>query len=143
MLAHEIGHHIYRHILKLVLFGLAYGLLGFYACDRALAWYLGDALNYSTLPVYALPLLMLTINVLSLLLEPLQNAIKRRFERQCDQYALEKTGLTDAYHSAFTKLAVQNKSDPDPPWLEVLLFHDHPPINERLALAETDWIAGD
>lgn len=33
------------------------------------------------------------------------------------------------------KLAQLNKADPDPaPWV-VWLFHDHPPIRERLALA--------
>jgi hypothetical protein len=28
-----------------------------------------------------------------------------------------------------------NKTDPQPPRLEVILFHDHPPIAERLAMA--------
>ena len=49
-----------------------------------------------------------------MLLEPLQNAVSRRFERQCDRYALERTGLKDAYLSAFRKLARLNKDDPQP-----------------------------
>ena len=60
----------------------------------------------------------------------------RHFERQCDWYALQRTHLPEAYRSAFTKLARLNKADPDPHWLEVLLFDDHPPIAERLAMAE-------
>ena len=44
--------------------------------------------------------------------------------------------MRDAYRSAFTKLARLNKSDPDPSRLEVWLFHDHPPIRTRLALAD-------
>ncbi len=50
-------------------------------------------------------------------MEPLQNAISRRCERQ-------------------SKLARFNKDDPDPHWLDVLLFHSHPPVQERLAMAE-------
>ena len=57
-------------------------------------------------------------------------------ERQCDAYALERTGSTDAYRSAFQKLAKLNKDDPDPHPVEVFLFHGHPPIAQRLAMAE-------
>ncbi len=79
---------------------------------------------------------MLILTVFALVLEPLQNAISRRFERQCDRYALERTGLRAAYISAFRKLARLNKDDPNPHRLEVFLFHSHPPIAERLAMAE-------
>ncbi len=88
------------------------------------------------LPPSTLPLLMLTLTVLGLVLEPLQNIISRRYERQCDRYALERTGMRAAYISAFRKLARQNKDDPNPHPLEVFLFHSHPPIAERLAMAE-------
>jgi STE24 endopeptidase len=69
-------------------------------------------------------------------MEPLQNAVSRRFERQADRYALERTGLKDAYLSAFRKLARLNKDDPSPHRLDVLLFHSHPSVAERLAMAE-------
>ncbi len=90
--------------------------------------------EYAAMPVYAFPLVMLTLTLFRTVLEPVQNAVSRRFERQCDRYALERTGLPEAYLSAFRKLARQNKDDPDPPRLEVLLFHSHPPIAERLAM---------
>jgi STE24 endopeptidase len=57
-------------------------------------------------------------------------------ERQCDRYALRRTGRREAYRSAFRKLAAINKDDPSPHWLDVLLFHSHPPIAQRLALAD-------
>ena len=37
---------------------------------------------------------------------------------------------------AFIKLARINKSDPDPHPLVATLFYDHPPIRERLAMAD-------
>jgi STE24 endopeptidase len=137
--AHEIGHHVYRHIRKLVVTGVLFSLGGFWVCDRVLlAWAQAHygPISAHELPVTTLPLLMLVLTVFALVLEPVQNAISRRYERQCDRYALQRTGLRAAYISAFQKLARLNKDDPAPHPLEVFLFHSHPPIAERLALAD-------
>ena len=137
--AHEIGHHVFRHVRKLLLAGLFSSMAGFWLCDRLLtgwvAWH-GGAIDYARLPVDTLPLLLWILAIFEFLSEPLQNALSRRFERQSDRYALERTGMVEAYRSAFQKLARQNKGDPRPHWLTVLLFHGHPPIAERLAMAD-------
>jgi STE24 endopeptidase len=134
--AHEIGHHVYRHIPKLMALGFVYSSLGFWFCDRMLALWIGTSVyDPRQLPVYALPMLMFALSIFSLVLGPLQNVTSRRFERQCDRFALRRTGLRDAYISAFRKLAKLNKDDPDPPRLAVTLFHSHPPIAERIAIA--------
>jgi len=134
--AHEIGHHVYKHIPKLILFGLVFGVAGFWVCDRTLAVWIGPEYSAASMPVYAAPMLMFVLTLFALLLEPLQNALSRRFERQCDRYALVRTKSKEAYLSAFGKLAVLNKDDPHPHPLEVFLFHSHPPIGERLAAAD-------
>jgi STE24 endopeptidase len=138
--AHEIGHQVFRHIRKMIVAGLFFSALGFWVCDRLLAlWTTAggkDALDYAHLPVHTLPLIMFILLLFTLLLEPLQNAISRHYERQADRYALQKTGNKAAYLSAFRKLAKLNKDDPNPHPLEVFLFHGHPPIGERLAMAE-------
>ena len=139
--AHEVGHHVHRHIRKMILFGGLYSLIGFYLCDLMLRLWSSDAgvgvgsVDYANLPVFVLPVLLLTIHLFSLLLEPLQNGLSRHFERQADRFALEATENRDAYLSAFSKLAKQNKDDPSPHRLEVFLFHSHPPIAERIAMA--------
>jgi len=138
--AHEIGHHVFRHIRKMILAGVFYSAAGFWVCDLLLrAWvsHWEGAINYATMPVYTMPMSLLILSIFALLLEPLQNAVSRRYERQCDRYALARSGRKDAYVSAFCKLARLNKDDPHPHWLEVLLFHSHPPIAERLSLAES------
>jgi STE24 endopeptidase len=137
--AHEVGHHVFGHVRKMIVAGLVYSAAGFWICDRLLAaWADGPAgrFDYAQTPVWALPLLMLVLTVFALVLGPLQNFVSRRYERQSDRYALERTGLKEAYRSAYRKLAQQNKDDPEPPRLEVVLFHSHPPIAERLQLAE-------
>jgi STE24 endopeptidase len=132
--AHEIGHHVHRHLPKMIATGVLFSLAGFWICDRAIVAWAGVT-DASAAPTAALPLVMFTLAVFQLVLGPLQNAISRRYERQCDRYALERTGFRDAYRSAFNKLARLNKDDPEPNRLEVLLLHSHPPIAERLAMA--------
>lgn len=140
--AHEVGHHVFHHLRAMLLAGVFYSAAGFWFCDQTLRWCAGgDHLDYANLPVYHLPLLMLMLTVFGMVLEPLQNAVSRRFERQADSYALKRTGLKAAYLSAFRKLAKLNKDDPSPHWLDVFLFHSHPPVAERLAMA--DAVLGD
>lgn len=137
--AHEVGHHVFGHLRKLLAAGLVLSIVSFLICDLSLRQYLPhveSGLDYGDLPVYSLSLMMLVVSVFSLVLSPLQNAISRHFERQCDRYALDRTGRQDAFRSAFTKLAALNKADPDPHPVEVVLFHDHPPIAQRIALAD-------
>ena len=130
--AHEIGHHVHRHIPKLIAAGMAFMLAGFWACDFVLrAW-----MQHTIGVVDYAAVLLLTLTAFSLLLEPVQNVLSRRYERQCDRYAIRRTGLREAYLSAFRKLAVLNKDDPCPNPIAVFLFHSHPPIAERLAMAE-------
>lgn len=134
--AHEVGHHVHRHLPKSIALSVLTSLAGFWLVDRVLTAS-ADWLGYSgiTDPT-ALPLLLFVLAVFALSLSPLQNALSRFYERQCDRYALERTHNKSAYRSAFIKLALLNKSDPDPHPLVALLFYDHPPIRERLAMAE-------
>jgi STE24 endopeptidase len=137
--AHEIGHHVHRHIPKLIAAGIAFMLAGFWACDFVLRIWMQQTIgvvDYAALPVSSLPVLLLVLTAFSLLLEPVQNVLSRHYERQCDRYAIHRTGLREAYLSAFRKLAVLNKDDPCPNPVAVFLFHSHPPIAERLAMAE-------
>lgn len=137
--AHEIGHHVFRHIRKMILLGIVYSAAGFWFCDLALnAWASaqGTTLDYAEVPAYMLPMFMLVMAVFGLVVGPIQNANSRRYERQCDRYAIDRTGNRNAYRAAFQKLAKLNKDDPNPHPLEVFLFHSHPPIGERLKMAD-------
>lgn len=133
--AHEIGHHVHRHIPKMIAAGVVYSVVGFWLLDRLLVWWTGVPAAADA-PVSSLPLVMFAMSAFGLLLAPLQNAISRHYERQCDRYALTRTGRRAAYRTAFEKLARLNKDDPEPNPIEVFLLHSHPPIAERLALAE-------
>jgi STE24 endopeptidase len=133
--AHEIGHHVHRHIPKMIAAGVVLSVLGFWLCDRLIVWWAGVP-TAADAPTSVLPLVMFALTVFQLVLGPLQNAISRHHERQSDRYALQRTGMPAAYRSAFEKLARLNKADPDPNPIEVFLLHGHPPIAERLAMAD-------
>lgn len=133
--AHEIGHHVHRHIPKMIATGVLFSVAGFWLMDRVIVAWAGVP-TAADAPTSSLPLVMFAMTVFGLVLAPLQNVISRHYERQCDRYALERTGRRDAYRSAFQKLARLNKDDPDPNPVEVFLLHSHPPIAERLALAD-------
>jgi STE24 endopeptidase len=140
--AHEVGHHVHRHLAKFIAANVLTATLGFALVDL-IGRPLAVALGYPDTPGQpaftdpaALPLLLLMFSLLGLFLAPAMNALSRFFEVQCDRYALRRTRNPDAFRSAFAKLARLNKSDPDPHPLVVWLFYDHPPIRQRLALAD-------
>jgi STE24 endopeptidase len=134
--AHEVGHHVHRHLPKLIVVSVLLAISGLWLVDRELHR-LAEPLGYASFSdPAALPLLMMVLSLFGLVLSPLQNGLSRFFERQCDRYALERTRMPQAYRSAFVKLARLNKCDPDPHPLVVWLFEDHPPIKERLAMAD-------
>ena len=134
--AHEVGHHVYRHLPKMMAADVVLTVTGLGLADRLLR-HLAPSLGYLSFDdPSALPLFLLIMMLFGILLAPALNGLSRLHERQCDRYALRRTRRVDAFRSAFVKLARQNKADPDPHPFVVWLFDDHPPIRERLALAD-------
>jgi STE24 endopeptidase len=138
VLAHELGHHVHRHILKSIFVQAAITFVGFWAADFTLH-YAVDQHMFEQLSDFAnLPLLALVSVVLSFLLMPALNAYSRFNERQADRYAFESTASVEPFISSMNKLAEQNLAERAPSkWVE-WFFHSHPSISRRLAAAE-EW----
>ena len=138
VLAHELGHHVHRHILKSILVQAGTTLLGFWVANWVLH-YAVDHHMFEELSDFAnLPLLGLTATALSLLLMPALNAYSRFNERQADRYAFESIASVQPFISSMNKLAQQNLAERTPSkWVEAL-FHSHPAISKRVAAAE-EW----
>jgi len=136
VLAHELGHHVHKHILKSILVQAAITLFGFWAANWTLH-YAVDHHMFEELSDFAnLPLLALVSVVLSFLLMPALNAYSRFNERQADRYAFETTASVGPFISSMNKLAEQNLAERTPSkWVE-WFFHSHPSISRRLAAAE-------
>src|SRR6266496_3172953 len=100
VLAHELGHHVHRHILKSIFVQAGITLFGFWAANWTLH-YAVDQHMFEELSDFAnLPLLALVSVVLSLLLMPAMNAYSRFNERQADRYVFESTSSIVAFISS-------------------------------------------
>ncbi len=136
VLAHELGHHVHRHILKSIVVQAAITFFGFWAANWALHFAVDQRMFLQLSDFANLPLLVLVSTILSLLLMPALNAYSRFNERQADRYAFESIASIAPFISSMNKLADQNLAERTPSkWVE-MLFHSHPAISRRVAAAE-------
>jgi len=137
VLAHELGHHVHRHILKSILVQAGITLFGFWLADEVLRYAVERRHLFETMADFAnLPLLILVSTILSFLLMPALNAYSRFNERQADRYCFESVDSVEPFISSMNKLADQNLSEKTPSrWVEWLL-HSHPAVGKRVAAAE-------
>ncbi|MGB8014200.1 MAG: M48 family metallopeptidase [Terriglobales bacterium] len=140
VLAHELGHHVHRHILKSIFVQAGITLVGFWLANEVLRYAVERRHMFETISDFAnLPLLILVSTVLSFLLMPALNAYSRFNERQADRYCFESVARVEPFISSMNKLAEQNLAEKTPSrWVE-WLFHSHPAISKRVAAAEA-WV---
>jgi STE24 endopeptidase len=135
VLAHELGHHVHHDLTWGIVVQSGLLLVGLWLADAMMRW--GIAIfGYTGLTDPAtFPLLIVAFTIFGLVTMPLGNAWSRWREVKADRYALSKTGNSEAFISAMTRLANQNLAEADPPaWVEFLL-HSHPSIKSRIQFA--------
>lgn len=142
VLAHELGHHVRRHILWGVFTQVGITLFGFWLTNQVLRYALGHdwfpALDPRLYDFANLPLIILVATVLGFLLMPALNALSRRHEREADLYAWENIPAIGPFVTAMTKLADQNLAERTPSRFVEWFFESHPSIQKRIAAAE-EW----
>jgi STE24 endopeptidase len=138
VLAHELGHHRLRHILKRVtlLLAASFGLL----------WGLGQLIDkpwfYEGLgtsirsPAVALLLFTLVVPVFTFFLQPLSGLYSRRHEFEADAYAAAHASAADL-GSALVKLYKDNAATLTPDPLHSAFYDSHPPAATRIACLRT------
>lgn len=136
IIAHEFAHYKSRHMLKLIAVNSLVSLTAFYLIFKTslpvlMFFHLGSLSD-----IAALPIIMIYLMLFGIITQPITNCISRAFERNADIIALKETGEKEAFISMMEKLALQNLADRAPSKLIKLYFFDHPPIDERIALAK-------
>jgi STE24 endopeptidase len=139
VLAHELGHHVHRHILKSIVVQAVVTFIGFWASARVLdyAVHQHEMFGSDRITDFAdLPLLALVSTAVSFLLVPALNAWSRYNERQADRYAFRSISTVVPFISSMNKLADQNLAERQPSRFVEFFFHSHPAIAKRIAAAE-------
>jgi STE24 endopeptidase len=135
ILAHELGHHAHRDILKGLLIEalLLVTSLGLSALALRALWQPLALARPSD--VAGLPLLVLAGGALMLCATPGLNLLSRHHERRADRYALALTARPAAFVSAMRRLGTQNLAETNPSRMALWLFHSHPPVDQRISAA--------
>ena len=141
ILAHELGHHVRKHIMKSILLQVGITFVGFWLVNLVLRfvivrnWF--PVLSSRLYDFANLPLIVLVVTVLGFLLMPALNAISRHHEREADRYAWENIAVIGPFVTAMQKLAEQNLAEREPSKFVEWFFHSHPSIGKRIAAAES------
>ena len=137
VLAHELGHWYYRHVLLGVIGLGAAGWLGLFGLQWLLnrSWPILKLRGFDD--VAGLPYLMAVVTIVATLSLPVQNIISRYAENQADIFALTVSQNPEAFVALFEQVAEQNLSLVNPPAWEVFVFYTHPPTAQRIDHAES------
>jgi STE24 endopeptidase len=137
ILAHEFAHYKLRHLVKLLLVNSSAIMLSFYIIFMTNNYVLGIFGLSSLWDIAALPVILMYFVIFGIVMQPFENYISCRFERNADLEALKVTGLKEAFISMMEKLSSQNLADRNPHPIIRFFFFDHPSVDERIAIAKS------
>jgi len=124
IMAHEVGHFRHKHIWMNIAIGTGQQLIVFFLINLLMSMIFPDFLSSTRVNLTLLPPLLLLMGGLSgFLFTPLNQALSRHFERR-------------AFMTALAGLADRNLSNAYPEWWIKILYYSHPPIGERLEMAQ-------
>ena len=149
VLAHELGHFKYKHVLQRIVTLFALSLLGFALLGwlSSQSWFyigLGVRPNFGVVmggtaapnDALALLLFLLVAPTFGFFISPLSAQLSRKHEFQADAYAVSQTTGADL-SAALLRLYEDNASTLTPDPVYVKFYYSHPPASERLARLRT------
>lgn len=140
VVAHELGHWNRKHLWIQIALGAASSFAGFTVAGILLRAASNREWFGITRPddPAGLPFLLLVGMVLSLTVLPADRALSRTMERQADWASLVIAGDSNGFIALERRLALMNRGDITPPgWVRTILA-SHPPVLERIGMAE-EW----
>ncbi|NIO48288.1 MAG: M48 family metalloprotease [Candidatus Aminicenantes bacterium] len=137
IIAHEVGHYKNRHIWKNLIIGTLEGVAGFFILNLAMRSIFSQFLSSTSWNLTLFPVfVVLAGGISAFIFSSFGHALSRYFEKKADRYALENIQDKKAFMTAMAGLADRNLSNAYPEWWVKLLYYSHPPVGERLAMAE-------
>ncbi len=136
VVAHELAHHAHHDLWRTMALDAATLVCGLWVADLML-FRTGPAPGTSSsADLAALPLVALLVGAVWLAATPLRLALSRAQERRADRFALALTGGAEAFGVAIRRLGARHLAEEHPSAIARWFFHRHPPVSERLELAE-------
>ena len=134
VLAHELGHLGRHHIWKLLGWYALLAIPGAFVIARITQRRGGMARPE------AVPLGLLVLVVLNLLALPVENLVTRHVEAEADWMALQAARDPAAQRALFQHFTRISLEEPDPGFVDYVLFENHPTVMQRIAMVEA-WRA--
>lgn len=136
VIAHELGHYINKDIWRFIAIDAIKIFPVLFVIDIILKNSVGSFGIYNIASLAVLPLIVLSYNIISLILMPLENFYSRSRETKADLFALNMVKSPEAQISTEKRLCDMALNEDDPNQIEVLLFHSHPSAKKRIEMCE-------
>jgi STE24 endopeptidase len=130
VVAHEFGHQSENHLWKALGWYALFAIPGAWIIARVTRRRGGMARPE------AVPLALLVLAALTLIAQPAQNAISRHMEAEADWQALEATRDPGGATRLFRRFSQTSLGDPTPPGWVYVLLDTHPPLLNRIEMAQ-------
>jgi STE24 endopeptidase len=134
VVAHEFGHQARQHLWKGIAWYALFAIPGAWLIARATRRRGGMGAPE------AVPLALLVLAALTLAAQPVENVISRHLESEADWSALEATRDPAGATELFRRFSRTSLGDPTPPAWAYVLFDTHPPLLDRIEMAQA-WKA--
>ena len=132
VVAHELGHHVKRHIPKLLVINSLLVLFILYLTNILYNFILDTKILGLTQPYTAFIYSYIFIISLFFFLEPIVNYLFRKMEYEADEYSAKLLGTSKPLISSLKRLVKENLSNPNPLPLYKIWHYNHPAPEERI-----------
>jgi STE24 endopeptidase len=130
VVAHELSHHKHHDLIQALMLDALLLSSALAVADFSLR-----LLSVTPGALMSLPMIALVAGAVWIGVTPARHGLSRWQERRADQFALAVTGEREAFAAAVRRLSAQHLAEERPSPMIRWLFHRHPTVDERLAMA--------
>ncbi len=132
IVGHELGHHVRRHIPKLILTNSVYITLILYLTNLVYDFIKANNVFGVSQPYTVFLYALMFITSIIFFAEPLINYFSRKMEYEADEYSAKLIGSPEPLISSLKRLVKENLSNPNPAPIYKIWHYTHPAPEERI-----------
>jgi STE24 endopeptidase len=132
VVGHELGHHVRKHIPKLLLINIVFISFVLYITNAVYRMILETKVFGVSQPYTVFAYSFLFVSSLMFFLEPILNYLSRKMEYEADEYSAKLLGTPEPLISSLKRLVKENLSNPNPMPLYKVWHYNHPAPEERI-----------